>query len=300
MATHYVDIAGRSKVNGAGAKKLLLICLAESANKGDRRSYPGMETMLEWTGVKRARLFGLIQELCDDGLIARHKQGRIGQQAEYLVFPHGCCAEHGPLPGYGPKPSDHPVVESNPLDPPPEVEGPGEGPAEDPLQVGPQPSFRASTSGFSGGVPHVSSARELVPPSSLPVASPPAAPGGPPMRSCARWPAPHGACGACAADREALAAWEAAAHREALDRAWAAAEAERARQAQARADAAAELASCRLCDARGVLPSGERCRHDPTTNPGEGRAAFRAALARLPEPPAPRAARRAAVERQGG
>jgi hypothetical protein len=131
----------------------------------------------------------------------------------------------------------------------------------------------------TGGVSHVSTGARDEPPSSTPPAAPsaPAAPdgdalGAPPVRSCRRWPAPHGACGACAADREALAAWEAAAHRDALDRAWAAAEAERRRRDDARALAAAQLRACRLCDQDGLLPSGLRCLHDPDANPraGEG------------------------------
>jgi hypothetical protein len=133
-------------------------------------------------------------------------------------------------------------------------------------------------SGPTRGVSLASRGADLEAPST-PAAAPsaPAAPDGdvlgpPPVRSCRRWPAPHGACGACAADREALAAWEAAAHRDALDRAWAAAEAERRRRDDARALAAAQLRACRLCDQDGLLPSGLRCLHDPDANPrvGEG------------------------------
>lgn len=163
--------------------------------------------------------------------------------------------------------------------------------------VNTQTVTQTSTSGGdSEGASSVSSGLALEPPSqpapSSPPAPPPLDPASPPVRSCRRWPSPHGSCGTCATDREILAAWEAAAHRAALDRAWATAEAERARQLEARRLSDAERAACQLCSAEGLLPSGERCRHDPAENPGPGRAAFQEALGKLPAPPTVKAAAR--------
>jgi hypothetical protein len=77
--------------------KLVLLCLAESARDDGRRAWPGPEAMGEWAGVSRARVFDCLKDLQELRLIAQTKRGQKHQRAEYVVFPDGCCAVHGPV-----------------------------------------------------------------------------------------------------------------------------------------------------------------------------------------------------------
>lgn len=302
MAGHYTERAALLEL--PASKKLVLMCVADSANWDNRVGFPGLPAIQQWSGLGRSRALEVVAELVTEGYLVRHKGGVNGRRAEFIVFPHGCCALHEPLPGYGPELPGHSDPGSGPPDPaeaapPAKSQGPLEGPIEGPAQTGPLPSFESPVV-TSGGISREQGSDDEPPSDSAAAAAPstpPAVDAGPPARSCRRWPSPHGSCGACAADREIMAAWETAAHRDALDRAWAAGQEERARQLEARRLADAAVAACRLCTDAGVLPSGERCLHDPRLNPGKGRAEFQAALAVLPAPPAVRAAER---KRQAG
>ena len=101
----------------------------------------------------------------------------------------------------------------------------------------------------------------------------------PPSRTCHKWPTPHGTCGACAIDREALTAYEA--DLTAADRAAAArlAAADRAAQREARLLGDGAANACELCDLDGIaelIVDGEYattlCTHTDTGNADRVRA----------------------------
>lgn len=98
MANHYLDCAAKTKGLG-GSKKLVLMALADSAAGDTRISSPGLGEIMEWAETKKSYTMRLIGQLIEDGLVERHSTGYPGHTAEYIVFPHGCCATHGPLHG---------------------------------------------------------------------------------------------------------------------------------------------------------------------------------------------------------
>ncbi|TFV83132.1 hypothetical protein [Blastococcus sp. CT_GayMR16] len=153
MAGHYMDQAAHL-VDMQAAKKLVLMCIADDADKLSRIGRVGLDAIMDWSGLKRSRALAVIAELVDEGYLVRHAAGRIGRQAEFVVFPGGCCPLHGPVPGYTP-PTDNADEEqtedldtagsdtADPLpdtagsgqtDPRSDVEGPIEGPEEGPVQ----------------------------------------------------------------------------------------------------------------------------------------------------------------------
>lgn len=104
MAVHYTERAALLPL--PASKKLVLMCIADSANMGDRVGFPGHDAISAWSGIKsRSRVLELIAELIAEGLLVRKAYGVKGRRAEYAVFPQGCCAEHGPLPGLAAAPA---------------------------------------------------------------------------------------------------------------------------------------------------------------------------------------------------
>lgn len=94
-----------------------------------------------------------------------------------------------------------------------------------------------------------------------------------PPQPCGRSHDPAENCGACAGARRSIEDAKAAAAKARQD----AAASERASRAESQRQA---IASCELCNARGLLPSGKPCPHEPPAPAGTGRAAiakFRAA-----------------------
>jgi hypothetical protein len=79
------------------SKKLALMAFADSADKLTRVAFPGLDRVMKWSGRKRSRAMELIAELCDDGKLKRKATGHKGRQAEYWVYPEGCCPLHGPI-----------------------------------------------------------------------------------------------------------------------------------------------------------------------------------------------------------
>jgi hypothetical protein len=103
---------------------------------------------MAWSGLKKSRALEVIAELVTDGYLRRESGGYIGHRAEFMVFPDGCCALHGPTrkgsarPDTSPKPNGSAPSDANgsaTADPQPEQEGPIEGPTEGPTATGPLP-----------------------------------------------------------------------------------------------------------------------------------------------------------------
>lgn len=147
MAIHLLECAATSTL--PPSKKLALMALADDADKITRIGSVGLEGIMAWSGLKKSRALAVLAELVTEGYIRRHQAGRIGRRAEFVVFPAGCCALHGPVkPGSG---QADPVGNgsggsgtadpsgSSPADPKEEVEGPKEGPVEGPTASGPLP-----------------------------------------------------------------------------------------------------------------------------------------------------------------
>lgn len=112
MAIHYLECAALTDL--PAGKKLALMAIADDADKTTRIGRVGLDGIMQWSGLKRSRALEVLKELVDDGYLVRHASGRIGRQAEFVVFPAGCCPLHGPVRGHTPTPGG-----SGPADPPP-------------------------------------------------------------------------------------------------------------------------------------------------------------------------------------
>ena len=141
MAGHYMDCAANTDL--PASKKLVMMCIADDADKQSRIGRVGLDAIRKWSGLGRSRALEVIKELVDDGYLARHAAGRIGRQAEFVVFPSGCCPLHGPVPGHvapapavdkQPRPSKRGSGGPDPLPAVDAAEGPEEGPEEGPVQ----------------------------------------------------------------------------------------------------------------------------------------------------------------------
>jgi hypothetical protein len=144
MAGHYMDCAANTDLQAS--KKLVLMCIADDADKQSRIGRVGLDAIRTWSGLGRSRALEVIKQLVDEGYLVRHAAGRIGRQAEFVVFPAGCCPLHGPVPGYAPPAATVDDVEHtddrgsggpDPLSAAESREGPEEGPEEGPAQSGP-------------------------------------------------------------------------------------------------------------------------------------------------------------------
>lgn len=298
MAIHYLEDAATAP-GLAPSKKLVLMCLANSANDHDRIGFPGFDELIAWSGLGRARIYAVVDELIAEGYLVRHRAGGRGKRAEFVVFPHGCCSRRGPLAGYSPHRPGHESPGSSDVDPGDSgSQGPAQGPVQGPLQGGPLP--HSTTRVTSGGVSHVSRGSLAAAPSldarSLPAVAEPAAapplalvpsealPGDdvvhaepdpgvqlPPSPRCPVHllvlnPPP---CGGCKVAREAHEAWAVAER----SRVIAEEAADRERDRRLRALERAEAAACRLCDGGGTAWVGVGaartsllCQHDAAAN----------------------------------
>ena len=282
MASHFTDRALALQM--PPSRKLLLAAIADSASWETRVSAPGADRMMAWAGVGKSQYQALITELVDANLVVRHRPGVKGRKAEYIVFPHGCCLEHGPLPGYGPMPEKvddhapgqpgastavdnheqsaaHAPGEPDPLEP----MGPAMGPVMQPVQTGPLPSYLPTEDYREGGSLVSRGLAEIDPPEVLPVNVAERPADAAPLVRCPVHlsdlaPPP---CRACRAAREAHEAW-AARQRLRVAEGERRAREERARE---RAEADAELRACRLCDGEGrMLEHRLVCDHDVAAN----------------------------------
>lgn len=94
MSDHLVDCAARQ--NLPAAKKLALMCFADSADRFSRVGFPGLEDVQQWSGLSRRGALRVTAELVMDGLLTKRSSGHRGHRAEYVVFPDGCCDKHQP------------------------------------------------------------------------------------------------------------------------------------------------------------------------------------------------------------
>lgn len=82
--------------------KLALMAFADSAGDRQRVAYPGLEGVMKWACVSRSQASSLIADLVEAGYLRKHLRGQKGRNARYVVFPDGCCTEHGAAPATGP------------------------------------------------------------------------------------------------------------------------------------------------------------------------------------------------------
>ena len=252
MAIHYLEQAALTDLQPS--TKLVLMCMADSANKDDRVGHPGLDAVRQWSGLGKSRALEVIAELITKGYLVRQAYGQKGRRAEYVVFPHGCCAEHAPLRGYEarpaadaddgsavPDPSDS-VENGSGVPDPMNSQGPGQGPGEGPAITGPLPTSVTPPT-TAEGASHPSSGEREQPPSI------PSTPDGV-HRTCGEHrdrPA-LGPCPPCGDWRRAVDAAQAQLATELAERA----AAERRASRQAADLAAAERTGCGLCDVEGT------------------------------------------------
>lgn len=86
MSIYHIEQAANMRVQPA-AKKLVLLCLADSANRHDNKALPGLDAIMQWSGVGRSQALKYLQDLDEEGHIKRVQQGGRGRRAEYIVFP---------------------------------------------------------------------------------------------------------------------------------------------------------------------------------------------------------------------
>jgi hypothetical protein len=67
--------------------KLVLMAIADDANKLTRLAYPGMPKMVLWSGASERRIFGILEELIAEQFVARCSFGKPGRRTEWLIFP---------------------------------------------------------------------------------------------------------------------------------------------------------------------------------------------------------------------
>ena len=85
MSIRHLEDAANLEMNPT--RKLVFMALCDDANKLNRRTYPGMEKLLTWSGVSRPSVHRHINALCDDGLLLQVGRGMPGRRSEYIVFP---------------------------------------------------------------------------------------------------------------------------------------------------------------------------------------------------------------------
>jgi hypothetical protein len=95
MSNHLID--NTALLDLPPSKKLVLLCLADGADRVTRKVSPGLDNIMQWSGLKKSRALGVIAELIADGLLVRVTAGQPGRMAEFVVLPGGCCVSHGAL-----------------------------------------------------------------------------------------------------------------------------------------------------------------------------------------------------------
>lgn len=98
MSLHHLECAAVTPL--APSTKLVLMALADSADKETRVAIPGMDQMVTWSGLSKSQTLRVLAWLIDEGYVARLSKARKGHRAEYLVFSSvPCCDQHGPAAG---------------------------------------------------------------------------------------------------------------------------------------------------------------------------------------------------------
>jgi hypothetical protein len=72
------------------------MAFADSADRHTHVAMPGLDNVMLWACVKRARANEIVSELVSLGLLVKHRGGHRGRRAEYIVFPAGCCSDCTP------------------------------------------------------------------------------------------------------------------------------------------------------------------------------------------------------------
>ena len=86
MSIQHLEAAAETDL--PASKKLVFMALCDDANKITRRTYPGREKLILWSGVKARRVQDILDELVAEGYIARLTYAQPGRKAEFLVFPN--------------------------------------------------------------------------------------------------------------------------------------------------------------------------------------------------------------------
>jgi hypothetical protein len=103
MSVHLVSCAAESALRPA--EKLVLMCFADSASKETGVAYPGLDDVMTWSTLGKRQTLAVIAKLVDGGFLQRRGGAHRGRRAEFLVFPNGCCPQHGAV---DPRGSDAP------------------------------------------------------------------------------------------------------------------------------------------------------------------------------------------------
>ncbi len=85
MSIQHLEAAAETPLHSTS--KLVLMAIADDANKETRKAFPGMPKMMLWSGASEARVQNILQELIAEQYIARVNFGRPGKRAEWLLFP---------------------------------------------------------------------------------------------------------------------------------------------------------------------------------------------------------------------
>jgi len=100
MSVHLLECAAHVKIDGrfTATHKLALMCFADSGSSDTRIARPGLDALLVWTCAKRSWALEVVNDLVELQLLARHQRAYRGRRAEFVVFPNGCCLQHGIVP----------------------------------------------------------------------------------------------------------------------------------------------------------------------------------------------------------
>ncbi|WP_353809128.1 hypothetical protein [Agromyces sp. SYSU T00194] len=85
MAIQHLEDA--AQVQLPAATKLVLMAIADDANRETRIAYPGAAKMMLWAGIGESRVSSVLQELICRQLIARRAKAYRGRRSEYIIFP---------------------------------------------------------------------------------------------------------------------------------------------------------------------------------------------------------------------
>lgn len=90
MSNHHIDWLSRLVL--PPSKKLVLLCLADSADRQTGIAIPGFENILAWSCLSRSQASAVVAELVTDGLVDHVSKGTRGHRAEFRV--HCPCPDH--------------------------------------------------------------------------------------------------------------------------------------------------------------------------------------------------------------
>lgn len=85
MAIQWLEQAANEVLQPA--PKLVLMAIADDANRETRIAYPGAKKMAAWADCGEDRVTDILRELICRQLIARRSKAYRGRRAEYIVFP---------------------------------------------------------------------------------------------------------------------------------------------------------------------------------------------------------------------